>query len=92
VWARSLFDGLEFALQQHCLYWLSLIGDTALQKLDQFAANSSHIHRMNADLRRQEARQTRVVTGDDMDVVARLKTPPAESVQRSQKAQFVGAR
>ncbi|WP_292637636.1 hypothetical protein [Mesorhizobium sp.] len=35
---------------------------------------------MNADLHRQKARQTRVVAGDDVDVAARLKAPPAEPV------------
>lgn len=88
----DLFARVELTFKQDCRDRPKRIGDPVLQQLDQFVPDGCHVYGMNADIRRQEARQTRVVASDDVDVSARLKAPSAERVQRPKQAQFIGAR
>lgn len=83
---RQLSHRVETTFQQDCRHRLERIGDPRLTHLDKFARDGGHVDEINSDLRRQEARQARVVAGDDVNIAAWRKTPLAESMQRSQKA------
>ena len=78
--AHRLFARVEITLQQDCLHRPERISDPALKDFDKFASDTGHVHKMNFNLRRQEACKPRAVTSDDVDVTARLETPLAESV------------
>src|SRR4051812_12572902 len=65
-----LFARVEFTFKQDSLHWSEGIDDPALQDFDKFASDTRYVHEMNADLRRQEACQSRAVPSDNVDVAA----------------------